>query len=414
MTKRKISAVITFLILLLGVGGIVWFYTRDETAVTAKALGSGNLFEGQRLKKKDDAVELTPAMVRLAAIETEQIKWSEIPKTIKLTGELSFNENHLSYVSSRISGRVIDIKVDYGQEVKKGGLLALIDSVELGEAQSKFLRAQAAYSVAKSSYERAKNLVKEKAISQGEFLERAGQYESAKSELQFTENRLHLLGLTEDDIKKLIVQNQSEEEKVHHTKVGSVFALRSPMEGKVVERKITRGEVIAANQTLFTIANLDSLWCFAQIYEKDLPHIRLGAQVKVQVAAYPDQWFEGVLDYIADRLDETTRTVRARVQIENRQDKLKPGMFANLEAIINRKRALLVPESALFTSKGKHFLFVEKGPGIYERRMVEMGLKNNGKVEILSGVTEKELVVAEGGFLLKSEMEKSTTEVHIH
>lgn len=412
MTKRKISAAITFLILLLGVLGIVRFYTRDETAVTAKVRESRSLLEGQRPEKKDDAVELSPAMLRMSAIETEQIKWSEIPKTIKLTGELSFNENHLSYISSRISGRVIDIKVDYGQEVKRGELLALIDSVELGEAQSEFLRAQATYSVAKSSYVRAKNLVKEKAISQGEFLERAGQYESAKSELQFTENRLHLLGLTEDDIEKLIAQGRSQdEEMVHHTKVGSVFALRSPMEGRVVERKVTRGEVIAANQTLFTIANLDSLWCFAQIYEKDLPQVRLGAQVKVQVAAYPGQWFEGVLDYIADRLDETTRTVRARVQIENRQDKLKPGMFADLEVIIDRKRALLVPESAVFTSKGRHFVFVEKEPGIYERRMVEVGLKNNGKVEILSGLTEKELVVAEGGFLLKSEMEKSTFEV---
>jgi RND family efflux transporter MFP subunit len=164
--------------------------------------------------------------------------------------------------------------------------------------------------------------------------------------------------------------------------------------------------MVATHEELFTVADTSSLWCYVQIFEKDLSRIRVGNKVNIKVDAYPEERFSGIIDYIADTLDTSKRTARGRVRINNPQGHLKAGMFATLTVGTGQRDSLLVPESAILTTTGESFVFVEMAPGLYQKHCIKPGMKANGQVEILEGVEQGAKVVVKGGFTLKSELEK--------
>jgi cobalt-zinc-cadmium efflux system membrane fusion protein len=355
-------------------------------------------------------VRLAPAALRQAGIEAATLSPGPFRERLLLTGELVLNEERMSRVSARTAGRVVKVAADYGAAVPRGGTLAVIDSVELGESQSAFLQAAADYGVALKTYQRAQNLVREKAISQAEFQEREGKFAAVRARMQFAENQLHLLGLNDADIKRLMSKADSSHASSYHADVNPTFALRSPLAGRVVDRKVTPGQMVAANEELFTVADTSTLWCFVQVFEKDLSRVRQGCPVAIQVSAYPGEEFNGTVDYVADTLDEQTRTARARVRVDNPRGLLKAGMFAAVEAYAGNREALAVPESAVVTSGPERYVFVEKAAGLYEKRPVSIGPKDGERVEVTSGLTAGERVVVRGGFTLKSELEKGSLE----
>jgi cobalt-zinc-cadmium efflux system membrane fusion protein len=355
-------------------------------------------------------VRLAPEALRQAGIESATLSPGPFRERLLLTGELVLNEERMSRVSARTGGRVVKVAADYGAVVPKGGALAIIDSVDLGESQSAFLQAAADYGVALKTYERAQNLVREKAISQAEFQEREGRFEAVRAKMQFAENQLHLLGLNDADIKGLLRKSSSGHASSYHADVNPTFALRSPLAGRVVDRKVTPGQMVAANEELFTVADTSTLWCFVQVFEKDLARVREGCPVAIRVGAYPGEEFHGVIDYVADTLDEASRTARARVRVDNTDGRLKAGMFAGIEAAAGSRQVLAVPESAVVTSGPERYVFVEKAAGLFEKRLVNVGPKDGGRVEVTSGLAAGEIVVVRGGFTLKSELEKGSLE----
>lgn len=347
---------------------------------------------GSKAAVEPGQVRLDEEAVRQAGIDVVVLGSAPFQESLLLTGELALNEEKTARVSSRINGRVMKIMADYGKSVAKGEVLASIDSLELGQAQSAYLQAAANYRVAKTVSDRARLLWQEKAISQAEFQERQAKFEAIQAEMHFAKNRLHLMGLGETNPKK--------------NTLDSTFPLRSPLAGRVVDRKVTPSQMIAANDELFIVADTSSLWCYVQIFEKDLSRIKVGNIVNIKVDAYPAEKFSGVIDYIADTLDTAKRTARGRVRITNPEGRLKAGMFATLTVGTGQRDSLLVPESAILTTNGENFVFVEMAPGLYQKHCIKTGKKANGQVEILAGVEQGEKVVAKGGFSLKSELEK--------
>ena len=198
-----------------------------------------------------------------------------------------------------------------------------------------------------------------------------------------------------------------------HSAEAPRLTLRAPFDGRVVERKVTPGSLVEALQPLVTVANLRSVWVFLQAYEKDLALLHTGLPVTIRTEAFPQESFKGRIDFVASTLDSATRTVKLRATVENRSEKLKPGMFVKAHVDVPKpaaeaKAILVVPQSALQTLEGRTTLFVELEPGVFERRFVEIGHSFEGFTEVLAGTKAGDVVVTEGSFVLKSEFAKAT------
>jgi membrane fusion protein, heavy metal efflux system len=342
-------------------------------------------------------VKLTPEAVQLAKIETAPAVLGPLDNRVLFTGELVFNEERLAKIRSRVPGRVLQIVADYGQVVKPGEVLAIIDSVELSQVQMGSRQAAAKFNAAQKSYDRARQLYEGKAISRAELQERQARLEVERADLDYAQNRLRLLGA--GGAAYLPKGSRS----------GAVFALRSPIAGRVVDRKVTPGLVIKEDEELFTVADTSALWCFVQIPEKDLPSVNVGSQATVTVSSLSPEEFPGRVDYLADMVDKATRTIRGRVRVDNSGNRLKAGMFANVAVRTGQRTAMSIPDTAVLAANGELFAFVEMAPGAYRKHLIKTGEKGGGRVEVLEGLEADERVVVQGGFTLKSELEKGVS-----
>lgn len=344
-------------------------------------------------------VKLTPEAVQLAKIETAPVVLGPLDNRVLFTGELVFNEERLAKIRSRVPGRVVQIVADYGQMVKPGDVLAIIDSVELSQAQMGSRQAAARFNAAQKAYDRARQLYEGKAISRAELQERQARLEVERADLDNAQSRLRLLGAGGAAPASLPKGSRS----------GATFALRTPIAGRVVDRKITPSLVVKEDEELYTVADTSVLWCFVQIPEKDLPLVNVGSQAAVTVSSLSLEGFPGRVDFLADMLDKATRTVRGRVRVDNPGNHLKAGMFANIAIKVGQRTVLSVPETAVLAANGEHFVFVEMAPRLYQKHIIKPGVKAGGRVEVLDGLDPDEPVVVQGGFTLKSELEKGVS-----
>jgi cobalt-zinc-cadmium efflux system membrane fusion protein len=342
-------------------------------------------------------VKITRESYELLEFKTAPVEKKVIEKHLKVTAEIQFNANKLFHIGPRVPGRVVDVFADLGEEVQRGQKLALIDSIELGSAISEYLTSKSRLEVCQAHFERETRLWEKKVTSEKEMLDVRATYLQAQTEFEAAEGKLHLLGLSDEDIEKLKPQ----------THATATFPILSPFNGTVVEKHIALGEMTEPATRLFTIADLTVLWIILDIYEKDLPKIQLGQPVGVAVRAYPKEQFRGKITYISDVVDERTRTLKVRVDVDNAEKKLKPGMFATAEISTQEaKERLVVPHSAIESHEGKQLVFVALGDYAFKMKEIKVGGQFDDYVEVLEGLKEGEGVVSKGAFYLKSELLK--------
>jgi cobalt-zinc-cadmium efflux system membrane fusion protein len=392
----------------VGLGKIWWLVIIAVVLGTAALWGWRHFHEdhdhdnhADKAKQEASApgqVKLAPEAMQQAKIATAPVLLGPLDNQVLFTGELVFNEERLAKISSRVPGRVVQIVADYGQMVKPGEFLAIIDSVELGQAQMGARQAAARVIAAQKASDRARLLYEGKAISRAELQERQARLEVERAHLDYAQSRLRLLGAGGVTPASLPKDSRS----------GASLALRTPIAGRVVDRKVTPGLVVKEEEELFTVADTSALWCFVQIPEKDLPLVNVGSQATITISSLPRREFLGRVDYLADMVDKTTRTVRGRVRVDNPGNLLKAGMFANIAIRVGQRHALSVPESAILSANGESFVFVEMAPGTYQKHPIKVGAKSAGRVEVLAGLDAGEPVVVQGGFILKSELEKAS------
>lgn len=346
-------------------------------------------------------ITLKPEAIQQAGLKTEAASLRAFKTEASFPGKVSVNETRLAHVGSRIPGRAVEVYGNLGDYVAKGTPLAVIDSTELGEAQSQYLKAKTNFEIAEKSYERAKIILEGKVISTGEFQRREGEYLSARTELKASEDRLHLLGMTDEEISSIGREHA----------INSKVAIYSPASGNIIERHLTLGEVVEPVKPLFVTADLSTLWVIADIPEKDIPKIKKGQGVAVTVSPYPERVFRGKINYISELIDPETRTVKVRAEVENPKGMLKPEMFATMRISTSEKgRVLAVPVSAVQRDNDKTIVFVAKGEKAFEKRTIEVGLQMDGFHQVLSGIREGERIVVKGAFTLKSETMKGMME----
>ncbi|HJU04819.1 MAG TPA: efflux RND transporter periplasmic adaptor subunit [Nitrospiraceae bacterium] len=310
------------------------------------------------------------------------------------------NHHATAEITALVRGRVVDVYADLGQQVKAGDLLAILYSSELGMAESAYLKASAKLYVAEQAYERAKTLLEEKVIGLAEGQRRQGEMLSVRAEKREAQDRLRLLGVSEEQIHRL-----DKEQKIH-----SYVPIVAPFESRVIARNLTRGEVVEVTEKLFTVADLSEVWALANIPEKDIPFIRTDAsageqQVEVLVTAYPGKVFHGKVTYVGDVLDVATRTMKLRIEVPNPDRKLKPGMYATIRVYSDpEEKALTVPEAAVQRERERKFVFVQQDAHTFKVREIKLGESNGENVKVTEGLHEGEHIVTSGAFILKSEL----------
>ena len=349
-------------------------------------------------------VTLTPEEVRSGAIVVQPAVRGEFKMHRDFPATVVPDHHATADITALVRGRVVDVYADLGQQVKSGDLLAILNSSDLGMAQSAYLKAIAKLYVAEKAYERATMLLREKVIGLAEAQRRQGEMLSLRAEKREAEDRLRLLGMSDEQIAKL-----SREQKIV-----SYVPINAPFDGRVIARNLTKGEVVEVTEKLFTVADLSEVWVLANIPEKDITFIRADAGidksgveqlVEVLLTAYPGEVFRGKVTYVGDVLDPTTRTMNLRLELPNPHRKLKPEMYATIRVhSLPETGVLMVPESAVQRERDRRFVFVQRDAHTFEARDVALGEGNGDMIKVLDGLLDGEPVVVKGAYVLKSEL----------
>jgi cobalt-zinc-cadmium efflux system membrane fusion protein len=345
-------------------------------------------------------------------IETEIVTPQSISGSINATGKILVPEDRTALIGPVNSGRIVRLYAGQGSRVKKGQKLADLESSDIDQAESEYLKAlaeaenarrtaAAEIKLAQQTYDRTK-LLYEKTIVPGKNVQSAehdlevakasaeSSIAATKVALSAARRKLLILGLSNATIDGLNTKAD----------LSSVFSLNSPIAGIVIERNATIGASVDTAANLFKIIDISRVWIDANVFEKDLERIRNGQDVRLTVPAFPQSKFSGRVIYVSSVVDPESRTVKVRTEVTNVDDRLKPDMFANVEIVTDLNRsAISVPQSAVLDDGGKSVVFVVDGNG-YKKKMVTAGIKGNDRVEILDGLSAGDKVVVKGNYLL--------------
>lgn len=329
-----------------------------------------------------DSAGIAAAGIRMGVVEAISTSG------LLVTGAITYDANRVSHIGPRTEGRIIRMSADIGQQVRGGQMLAILESPAVGQVRAEEGEARALLEIAEENYERERRLEAQGISSRKELLDAQADLRRAEAALASATQRLSALGGGAGS--------------------GGEFAITSPFPGVIVEREASLGEVVSPADQLFTVANLDRLWIELDIYERDLARVAVGQGVDVTVAAYPGRTFAGQIVYIGDVLDPERRTVRARVEVQNPDRALRPGMFANATIRVGAGGSPrpVIPRDAIQDVEGQPSVFLRGDhPGEFRAVPVEVGESvGDGRVVIHSGIEPGDEIVVAGAFMLRSEL----------
>ncbi len=343
-------------------------------------------------------IELPDGSPTLTRLQTDRVALRPIRAVLKAqAGKILANENRLAHLSARVPGRIVAVYANLGDRVKEGDRLLLLDSPTYGEAQLEYRKARTTLSVTEKALERAQALLDRGAIGAGEQQRREADYEHARADLHEAEEKLHLLGMTEREIRQLAAKT------LPHAEVARV-ALRASLSGDVIERNATVGEVVDPNTMLFTVADLSTVWVRADFPEQQAGRLKTGLTIDLRVSAYPDTIFQGPITYVGAVIDPTTRTVTARADVANPDGQLRPEMFAEVTLVTDEQSVLSVPRAAVQQVGSQTVVFVVRESRRFESREVTIGQASHEYIQVVTGLDAGDEVVTEGSYALKSEL----------
>jgi membrane fusion protein, heavy metal efflux system len=321
---------------------------------------------------------------------------------IQVVGTVSYDQDHLAFVGPLVSGRIARLAVGVGDRVKRGQVLAEIESADVGQARADLIAARARAAAADMNLRRETDLAERRISSAREKEVAEAQWITEKAAARAATERLRALGLSAEDVAAV--------DKGDRTDRGGRLPVRAPIDGVVLERAVTLGQAVERATDAFKIADTAHVWVNLDLYEKDLPRVHTGGQVEIRADAYPTEVFKGRVAYVVPVVEEATRTAKVRVELPNSSGKLSFGQLVTARLVGDPSTVaipvLAVPRAAIQRVDGRSVVFV-KGVGKdagFERRVVELGVSTGDQVEVRRGVKEGELVASDGAFLLKSEL----------
>lgn len=346
----------------------------DTTAMEAVAQpisGEAELLRGV-------PVDLTPELVQVLGVRTATVERRKLTKDIRAVGRFDYNEETLAVVTPRVSGRVERLGVSFtGARVRKGDELLSIYSPELVSAQREYL-------IALRGSRRPQTVPSSLASELGD---------ARQALLESSRQRLELWGLTPAQIARIETDG-----------VATYLPIYAPISGTVIQKNVLEGAYVGEGTPLFTIADLSSVWLYADIYESDVSWVKTGQPMEVHVAALTERrTLTGRIAFIDPFVDPRLRTTRVRAVFRNTDNSLRPGMYAHVNVKTPLGNVLAIPESAVIFSGKRNFVVVSDGKGRFQPRQVEVEALASGYYAALRGVSEGDTVVTAANFLIDSE-----------
>ena len=408
-------------LLAVAIGLLALTCCRGETKSQAEhlSLQGGKSPDVALSEHEHPGLEVSPDRQKVWGLRVEEVRRRNLIGRTAVPGVIALNENRTSHVSSFVHGQIASLAVDLGSVVRKGQPLLTINSPDFAQAQADFLEARARYNLGLADFRRAEALWQAKAIEEKEYLRRRAESEKLATEYGALGSKLHVFGLTHEDIEKLIEKCRLVETQEYKCELADPnLMLLAPQAGTVIFRDAVVGDPVEPNKVLFTISDLRTLWVNLDVPEKDIPYVGADSRVTIQSALFPGREFAATISYVGHVLDEKLRTLRVRAEVENSPALLKPNMY--VQGVFERgvsewTGVLAVPEEAIHTLEDEKVVFVREKEGFFAARHVRLGDRVGKQRIVLEGLAEGDMVVIEGAFTLKTELSKSALKHgHVH
>jgi len=350
-------------------------FTSDKPGKSPMGMDLIPVYEDEE-QQSGEGFRINPTVVQNIGVKTVKVRRRTLSREIRTTGILAYDERTVTQIHTKYKGWVEKLYVDFtGQEVGKGDLLAEVYSPELVSTQEELLVAMK-YS---------------QSLKDSPFTEIG---KGAERLFESTKRRLELFDVPEHQIEELIREK----------KITKTLHIHSPFRGFVIKKHASEGMFVEPGMSLYTIADLSNIWVLADVYEYEMPWIKIGQKVKMNLSYYPGKKFHGKVTYIDPFMDSKTRTLKVRMEFKNPKWKLKPDMYANvtLKSAIARK-SVAVPEEAVIHSGERQIVIVQDSSGGFDSRSLTLGVQADGYYQVLKGLKAGETVVTSSSFLLDSE-----------
>ena len=349
--------------------------------------------------KKLDPLEIAITPEIQKQIKTEVVSNQDISETLMIPGRLEAQNLRLAKIGSPINGRVSDIYGGLGDVVKKGQVLARVNSIELTQNQLTLIKATQLIGLKTKAVERAKLLFDADVISKAEMQRIEAELEAVKADFRASKDQLEILGMSDKAIEKLESSGQ----------VNSFGDVISRTNGTIITKMINLGQIVQPEDVLFSVADLSKLWGVAEIPEQQVAFVRKDQDVTIEVPAL-NKKIQGKIVYEGDIVNPETRTVMVRTEIDNTDLTLKPDMLISMFIQSKKVSKLAIPASAVVRENDRNYVFVQNNPNTFRLREIELGHKDGQLINVLSGVSIGETIVSDGAFHLNSERKKKELE----
>ena len=327
---------------------------------------------------------------QMAHVQVVTIEPTTIRRTLRLTGTVAYNAFNTTPVITQVGGPVSRILVVPGQHVKQGQPMLDVSSPDYSQLLDTYLKAADSYRLAGKNYTRAQDLYQHHAIAERDLEQAESDRNQARADLNAAEEGMRILGIKNPDA-------------LAKAPVSAQIPVLAPIGGEVVERLVAPGQVVQAGQTqAFTISDLNTVWVLANVYQADLAYVRRGDDVVVQTDAYP-QSFHGRISYVSPALDPNTRTLQARIVVDNPGEKLKKDMYCTVTVTAGTlANAIAVPDASILRDDNNEpFVYTERGANQFGRQSVTLGSTQDGRTQILKGLSSGDRVVGDGSLFLQ-------------
>lgn len=350
---------------------------------------------------ESNVVHLTPEAVQTIGLQVEPIARRPFGQGVTASGEIIADPDRTAIMGPRVSGRIAFVQGRLGDRVREGAVLAEVESPEVSHALGEMAAARAKLEAANFALERERALREKQIAPERTVLEAEANRAAAKADHEKAMAEVKALGLTESQAHELAKREAYR------------IPIRAPLSGVIIERQAIVGQTVEPKDTLFVVADLSHVMVDLQLPESVALSVQGGAPALLTPTANPALRLEGKVVYVSPVLTEGSRTVLARVRIENSDLKLKPRMFVTGRVqIAAAVSTLTVPVEAVQTMDGVPVVFVQEQPGEYAKRPVQLGARDSRMYAITGGLSEGDQVVTKGSFTLKGEASKDSIGGH--
>ena len=344
---------------------------------------------------EESTVHLSDEQIMKFGIETSPAGPGNIKVHISLPGQIAINTDRMVHIVPRVPGIVRQVNKKLGDPVKKGEVMAVLESRDLADAKATYLASIERLELAKTIAEREEKLWKQEISSEQEYLDAKKASAEAKIAKRNAEQKLRALGFDAEYLKEL----PSEPAELLTT-----FEITAPFDGTVIKKHITLGEVIKGDADVFIVADLDTVWIDLQVHQKDAGLVKKGQEVIISATSSVPET-KGMIDYVEPVVDEKTRTALARIVLDNTSGHLRPGTFISADVLVDKVPAIVTVAKDILQDVDDRTCVFVKNEHCFEARPVTVGRSNDNHVEIVSGIKPGEIIVTKNSFRLKAELE---------